>query len=136
MNKAGGRTVLVLLAIGVASAYWWSSRDQDTDIDTSAYEPVHVTYHVTGSADGVDITFETPDGTAQGAGKAVPLGAPGEEPGMRISGFLPGDFVYISAQNTGEDGTVTCRIVGSDGATISENTSDGAYAIATCNGMA
>ena len=47
--------------------------------------------------------------------------------------FGPGEFVYISAQNEGEYGSVTCRIT-VDGVVVSENTSSGAYGIATCEG--
>jgi hypothetical protein len=53
--------------------------------------------------------------------------------GLELTGFGPGDFVYFSAQNTSEYGTLTCTIkVG--GVPISENTATGAYAIATCEG--
>ena len=91
-------------------------------------------YEVEGSAPGVSVTIETPTGTSQADDRAVPLGNEGEAPGLTFK-FTPGAFVYISAQNSGETGTVTCRIT-VDGLVISENTADGAFSIATCKGRA
>lgn len=51
----------------------------------------------------------------------------------------PGDFLYMSAQNEGAYGTLTCEIVQSDGRgdhVLNRNTSSGAYAIAECDGTA
>jgi hypothetical protein len=43
--------------------------------------------------------------------------------------------MYVSGQNATEYGTVTCRIK-VDGNVVSQNTSSGAYSIATCSGSA
>ena len=94
--------------------------------------PVQVKYEVEGTASSVDITIETPSGTSQGSDKSVPLRTDAGN-GITLS-FPRGSFVYISAQNQGEDGTVTCRIT-VDGEVVSENTSSGAYSIATCDGQ-
>ena len=40
-------------------------------------------------------------------------------------------FLYISAQNTGEDGELKC-LIQMDDVVLAENTSSGAYAIVTC----
>ena len=48
--------------------------------------------------------------------------------------FHPGDHVYVSVQNQQGAGSVTCRIT-VDGLKVSENTSSGGYAIATCQGQ-
>jgi hypothetical protein len=93
-----------------------------------------VIYEVEGSARSVNITIETPSGTSQQNDLVVPIVNKAGETGLR-STFTAGDFVYISAQNQGEHGTVTCRIT-SDGVVISENTASGAYAIASCKGSA
>ncbi len=98
-----------------------------------AMAPVDVEYEVEGSATSVNITMETPSGTSQGSDKAVPLRTDAGN-GITLS-FSRGSFVYISAQNQGESGTVTCRIT-VDGKIISENTSSGAYSIASCDGQA
>ena len=47
--------------------------------------------------------------------------------------FKAGDHVYVSVQNQQGAGSVTCRIT-VDGLKVSENTSSGGYAIATCQG--
>lgn len=92
-----------------------------------------VLYEVEGTATSVDITMETPSGTSQGSNKKVPLAS--KDSGKRgISLTMErGDFVYISAQNQGSSGTVTCKI-SVDGVVISKVTSSGAYTIASCDG--
>lgn len=88
--------------------------------------PSGVTYRLTGSAYEVQVTMQTPTGTSQ---ETVTL--PYERTFHGDFGSL--GFVYISAQNQGELGDVTCSIE-SDGGQIAENTSSGAYAIAQCDG--
>jgi hypothetical protein len=44
-----------------------------------------------------------------------------------------GQFVYVSTQNKGETGTITCNIV-LDGVVVKTSTSEGAYKIASCSG--
>lgn len=120
--------VLVLGGVGL----WWSGRPK-----SPAPAPVatthSVTYRVTGTAASVDVTMATADGgTRQQSDVAVPMrtgtGADGINQTMR-----PGAQLYISAQNNGETGTVTCSII-VDGVKVSEVTSSGAYVIATCTG--
>lgn len=71
------------------------------------------------------VTAQTVAGTTQGTG-LLPFSD-------TIRDFHRGDFVYISVQNQQPAGSVTCRIT-VDGTVVSENTSTGAYAIATCQG--
>lgn len=130
MNKAAGLAALVFVAV---VAVLWTQRD-DPDVEVPNTEPVTVTYHVRGNADSVDITVETPTGTQQASDRALPLRM-GSESGLAITGFLPGDFVYISAQAT-SDGSITCTIENSAGEVIAENTSQGEFSIATCEGSA
>lgn len=86
---------------------------------------VPVAYSITGSASSVDVTLQNDtNGTSQ-FGDVV---NPNYTYWMR-----PGSFVYISAQNQGESGDVTCTI-SSQGRVIAKSTSSGAYAIATCSG--
>jgi cytoskeletal protein RodZ len=94
-----------------------------------------VLYEVEGTATSADITYETPSGTAQASNKRVPLGnKESGKPGIALT-MERDDFVYISAQNQGSSGTVTCKIT-VDGVLISTVTSSGAYAIASCKGTA
>ena len=77
------------------------------------------------------VMVTTPTGTEQ-ATPSLPLRNQAGELGVTHE-FGPGEFVYVSAQNEGEYGSVTCRIT-VDGVVVSENTSSGAYGIATCEG--
>ncbi len=45
-----------------------------------------------------------------------------------------GAFVYISVQNRGDSGSVTCSIT-VDNVVVAENTSSGGYVIASCDGL-
>ncbi|MBL7087099.1 MAG: hypothetical protein ISS28_08435 [Candidatus Cloacimonetes bacterium] len=90
----------------------------DTSID--------VEYKVTGTASRVDVTYENEGGgTSQESNVSVPwtYSFTGE----------PGDFVYISAQNQGQSGSVTVTIY-TDGDKFKTSTSSGAYVIATASG--
>jgi hypothetical protein len=91
-----------------------------------------VTYLVDGSASKAAVTYETPTGTEQMT-VDVPLVAYTGASGITFETFQPGAFLYISAQNQDAYGSVTCSIK-VNGEVISENTADGAYAIATCKG--
>lgn len=90
-------------------------------------------------ADGVDTkagnyTLRSADGGTRQGDADLPLMNKAGGVGLQLSGFQPGDFVYLSVQNENGFGSVTCRIV-VDGRTISENTSTGGYTIATCQGQ-
>jgi hypothetical protein len=85
-----------------------------------------VEYKVTGTAIKVDITIENEDGgTSQYDDVSVPWS-------YAFKGE-PGDFVYVSAQNQGQTGTVTATIY-RDGEIFKTSTSSGAYVIATASG--
>ena len=83
-------------------------------------------YKVTGSANTVDVTYSNEsEGTSQESNVSIPwtYSFDGEE----------GQFVYISAQNQGETGSVTVTIY-RNGKKIETSTSNGAYVIATASG--
>lgn len=86
-----------------------------------------VTYRITGTARTVDITMSDSDGdTVQQSDLPVPV--------VKVERHMhSGEFAYISAQNQGESGTVTCTIE-LDGVPVKTSTSSGAYVIATCSG--
>ncbi|MFC9419921.1 MmpS family transport accessory protein, partial [Bacillus mobilis] len=92
-----------------------------------------VLYEVEGTAEAVNITYQKSTGMAQQSDLSVPLTRKGtSQRGITFS-MNRGDFVYISAQNQGSSGTVTCRI-SVDGVVVSTVTSRGGYTIATCDG--
>jgi hypothetical protein len=94
-----------------------------------------ITYQLEGTASSADITMQTPTGTSQQAGVKIPLTTKAGTVGITYT-FQAGDFVYISAQNNDDSGSVTCKIVTESGKVISSNTASGAYAIASCKGSA
>lgn len=93
-----------------------------------------VVYEVEGTAKSVDITMESTSGTSQQSNLKVPLSSKSGSRGLTLE-MNRGDFVYISAQNQGSSGSVTCRIT-VDGVVVSTVTSSGGYTIATCSGTA
>lgn len=133
----GGLVVLAIIGTAISDANKTKSTTSGSGgTGTAAYSStVEVLYEVEGTATGTNITIEAPTGTVQGNNKAVPLGNP--TTGKKgISYTMPrGHFVYLSAQNTGAKGTITCRIT-VDGKVVASNTSSGGYAIAGCSGTA
>ena len=85
-----------------------------------------ITYTVSGSTQSASVTYSSGQGATSQRDVIVPwTSAP-----IQVE---PGDFLYISAQNTGNHGTITVKIM-SDGMAIRQSTSSGAYAIATASG--
>jgi hypothetical protein len=77
-----------------------------------------------GSAATVDVTYQDADGdTAQQSGVRVP---------WSHSVGRGSDFLYISAQNQGSSGSVTCSIR-NNGRVVKQATSSGAYVICTAS---
>ncbi|GAA3189660.1 hypothetical protein GCM10010532_004850 [Dactylosporangium siamense] len=82
--------------------------------------PDAFTYVVSGSAATVDVTYQDADGDAsQQSGVRVP---------WSLSIGSGSDFLYVSAQNQGDSGTVTCSIR-NNGRVVKQSTSSGAYVI-------
>lgn len=87
-------------------------------------------YYVTGTASGADVTYTTGSGTSQ-ASVDLPLMNKSGKQGIQMVGDAAPDFLYISAQNSGESGEVMCQIT-VDGVVVAQNTASGAFMIATC----
>lgn len=133
----GRRSVSILVA--AAAAFTLAGCSQPTReeqalanlqerIDARGGFPGSVTYEISGTAETVSITMETPTGTSQQAEVSLPWESSSQD-------FNVGDSVYVSAQNEGESGTVRCKITGMTGKVLAENSSSGAYTIATCSGQ-
>lgn len=88
-------------------------------------EPVRVVYNVTGSAGSASLTIQN----AQGGSEQMTVGLPW----TRSFTAPPGTFVYVSAQNQDDHGTIACEIT-ADGVTVQSANSSGAYVIAGCSG--
>jgi hypothetical protein len=133
---AGVLAVLLVVGASLSAMNEPSSKSSSSVAGSSSdSSSVEVLYEVEGTAKGANLTLEAVTGTVQQNDKAVPL--VGKSTGKRGLTFtMPrGHFVYISAQNKGSSGTITCRIT-VDGVAISTNTSSGGYAIASCTGTA
>lgn len=103
----------------------------------TSYTPATHTVSYEADGDGTDAgtyTLRSADGGTRQGDADLPLTNKAGGIGLQLVGFEPGDFVYLSIQNDNGYGSVTCRIV-VDGVTVSENTSSGAYTIATCQGQ-
>lgn len=99
----------------------------------SAPAPEMVRYEVDGDggATGAMVTYATPDGQQQ---HTIDLPMTNQAGGTGVQfPYSDDEFLYVSAQNQDEYGSITCRIYVGD-QKVSENTSSGAYAIATCQG--
>jgi hypothetical protein len=84
--------------------------------------PAPITYQAFTSSGGTGFaTYSVPGGTQQ---ETVPSGW------SLDVGYI--DFAYISVQNDSDFGSVTCVLI-RNGVIIVQNTSNGAYAIATCH---
>ena len=85
---------------------------------------IFITYEVSGTTDKASLTYENKDGNSEQKTVRLP---------WRFSFEAePGTFLYVSAQNEGESGSVTCKI--SESNLVKEKaTSEGAYVIATCS---
>lgn len=101
-----------------------------------------VTYKVEGTTNMASITYSNSQGdTSQQSDIDVPIRRKDTSTwsqsdggyGIRLNGMESGDFLYISAQNSKDSGSITC-IIEVDGIVVKTNTSRGGYTIATCSG--
>jgi hypothetical protein len=112
-----GILVLIAAAIGIGVCL---------SVGNELTKEFQVRYEVTGTAETVDITYQNADGgTSQLSDVTLPwsLGFTGQAL----------DFVYVSAQNQGDTGTVTATIY-RDNEQLATSTSSGAYVIASADG--
>jgi hypothetical protein len=127
MKKGGtiaGIIVAVIVIVGIATCLMSPSPEPSGPSHTSL--PT-VIYKISGTAERVDVTLSNAGGgTEQYSNVYVP---------KQYSYYsFSDDFVYISAQNQGEYGTVTVSIYVDD-VLFKTSTSSGAYVIATASGL-
>ncbi len=92
---------------------------------TAESETVTVGYNVTGNAQRADLTYTNASGGTEQIEVNVPYG--------KSFTMKRGSFVYISAQNKGDFGSINCEIL-FNSQSYKKSTSSGAYKIATCSG--
>jgi len=124
-------TILFIVILGVVLIVWFlaqlgSSLERTNPI---LFEPTTTTYHVryeiVGTAKEASLTWNNSQGGTEQGDYIIPY--------KQTFTFSRGDFAYISAQNLGKTGNITCQIWVND-VKWKESTSTGAYSIATCSG--
>ena len=120
--------LIVIIAIIIGAS---SSKTTDTQT-IPTYTGPEVIYEITGTAMSADVTLSNATGGTEQFSNiqwSHVTGAPGYE--YTYESF-PASFLYISAQNQGESGSVTVNIY-YEGNLIKTSTSTGAYVIATAS---
>ena len=107
--------------------------DQATQAIGAAVKTHTVLYEVDGTARSTNVVLQTLSGSTQLNDMAVPLHNASKGTTGVTYQMASGHAVYLSAQNAGGIGTITCRIT-VDGVVVAQNTSIGGYAIASCSG--
>lgn len=140
--KKSNQNFWIILALLVTASCAWlvffsgndPSPSSEFDLpDSSGPEPTSrptnlmVIYTVTGSASSVDLTIENESGNTEQHSEV-------DLPYQKSFRTEPGQFVYVSAQNNDESGSVECKIT-VDGRTLETASSSGAYVIASCGGL-
>ncbi len=134
----GVAAVALLFGWAVASGAPPSEREPAAP---SAPRSMTVTYQVDGTANAADVTMQTPSGTRQQSAVTLPMVPEGQSaypPGLVVSGFRSGDFLYVSAQRAYSHGgglDVTCAIE-VNGVVVAQNSSSGEFTIVTCQAVA
>lgn len=124
-------TALALISSGCSSTAAPAASVAPFSSAPSSARVLTAVYYVEGTADGADITYSTATGIQQQSRAAIPLQMTDGTFGIQMKGAQVPRTLTISAQNTGAKGTVTCSIR-LNGEKVAENTSSGAYAIASC----
>lgn len=129
-----GAAAVVALAVFVVldeNAGNEARKDREMQALVNSLETREVVYEVEGDGAYSDVTAQTPTGVVQ---STVELPMQTASGGRVTERFQAGESVRLSAQS--RDGrTITCRIT-IDGRVVSENTSTGEFAIASCEGAA
>lgn len=114
----------IAIIVGIATCVLSPSPESSTPSYTTL---PNVVYKITGTAEKVDVTLSNATGgTEQYSDVYLP---------KQYSYYsFSDDFVYISAQNQGEYGTVTVSIYVND-VLFKSSTSSGGYVIATASGL-
>ena len=124
MNRLFLRKIGVLIFVLIFSFGGCSKKSEDNS-GGGGITVYQIEYKATGTASNVFVTYENEDGGTSQKEVSVPW--------LYSFSAGPGFFVYISAQNQGETGSVTVTIYKS-GAVFKTSTSTGAYVIASASG--
>ena len=121
LGKLGILSLVLAISLSSCKLPWDKDKDDSGGGGTTVYQ---IEYKVTGTASTVLVTYQNKDsGTSQ---EYVSI------PWSYSFSAIPGTFVYISAQNQGDTGSVTVTIY-KDSTVLKTSTSSGAYVIATAS---
>lgn len=123
---AGGR-ILILVALCLVLFFVFLPRG-DPPSEPVAPTTYNVEYRLSGSAESASVTLEN----AQGHTELKDVSIPWQPAGFEARS---GQLLYISAQNNGWTGSITCEIL-VDGQPWQTTTSIGEFAITSCSGLA
>jgi hypothetical protein len=118
--------IAAVAVIAITCSLVGGTSQTSTDSPKTTSYPT-ITYEITGTARAVNITLNNPTG---GTEQYANVGLPSKFTYDSFSDF----FLYISAQNQGESGTVTVSIY-VNGKLYKTSTSSGAYVIASASGV-
>ena len=114
---------VAVVAVGYVAGQLGLTGDDESDSGSSCSL---VTYQVHGTARRASLTISNTTGDSEQFTVNVPWD-------RRIGCMPDGSFLYVSAQNDTDSGSVSCEIV-VDGVAVKTATSAGAYVIASCSG--
>ena len=119
------KMLLVLMVLLLGGILVACDDDDSWDSGSPTYR---VKYKVGGTTSQASVTYQN----AEGGTEQMDVRVPWEK---TIGTVERGGFLYLSAQNYEDSGSITCEIW-VDGRMWKHSTSSGAYVIASCNGSA
>ena len=118
--------IFILIAVGIGTCLGDNSTDTYTPSSTPVSYPT-IVYEITGTATYASVTLNNGGGgTEQYSNVSIPW--------SYTEKSFSDNFLYVSAQNQGDRGTVTVKIY-VDGELFKTSTSSGAYVIASASGL-
>jgi hypothetical protein len=126
-SRAQNFAIALACVVGACIGLWWlvGQLGGSPGVAPRTSSTYSITYRVKGTTGSADLTYQN----AQGGTEQKNVKPPWE------SKFTakPGAFLYVSAQNQWDAGSITCEIL-VDGTVVKTSTSDGGYKIASCSG--
>lgn len=126
-----GTNLVVVTATAADGTVRRETRTVHYDPPPLPLDHARVTYRVKGTARSAMLTYRNAQGGTEQRDVVLPVDSAWE------ASFEVGEgaFLYVSAQNRGEAGSLTCEIL-VNGRSLTTSTSDGAYVVSTCDGTA